>query len=157
MKRGFTAIACVALLQACAQTLSVRPADATDAVNLEGDWNAVMRSTAARQTYADLQFDCDEFSELFFLRVRNGVVSGYLEADENFSFRTRLDSYGVFKAVIPIDSYYRYKKNSSVETSSIVLLLSGNLTPGVLRGRFVIGDRRMNLSGCTTEVEYVAL
>lgn len=158
MRRCCLALACAAvLLQAC---VAVPPLESREQVltsAFDGDWSAVMKSTPARQSYADFQFDCDEFTESFFLRVRDGVVSGYLEIDENYSFRTSVNSAGSFKSFIPLESYYRYKKDAQVEKSSIALQLVGHLESDRRNGHFVIGDSRMNLNGCTTDVEFIEL
>lgn len=157
MKHRFIVVVCMVLLQACVQALPLRSSELHHTSEFDGDWTAVMKKTAARQTWSDLQFECDEFTEPFFLRVRQGVVSGYLETDENYSFRTRVDVGGAFKAFIPVDSFYRYKKNVLVEHSNIALLLNGQLAPEYPTGRFVIADTRMDLNGCSTDVEFIAL
>ena len=84
-------------------------------------------------------------------------MSGYLEADENYSFRTFVDSAGSFKSFIPLESYYRYTKDAQVERSSIALLMVGHLESDRRDGHFVIGDSRMNLNGCTTDIEFIQL
>lgn len=158
MRRCCFALACIAvLLQSCAVSPSLDAPDQVRNTAYDGDWSAVMRSTPARQSYADFQFDCDAFTESFFLRVRDGIVSGYLEIDENYSFRTSVNAAGSFNSFIPLDSYYRYKDDAQVEKSSIALLLVGHLGSDRRQGRFVIGDSRMNLNGCTTDVEFIAL
>ena len=158
MRRCCIALAYVAvLLQACVAVSPVESREPVLTSEFDGDWSAVMKSTPSRQSYADFQFDCDEFTESFFLRVRDGVVSGYLEADENYSFRTFVDSAGSFKSFIPLESYYRYKKDAQVERSSIALLMVGHLESDRREGHFVIGDSRMNLNGCTTDIEFIQL
>lgn len=157
MKRRSTAVACVMLLQACAQTFQVRTSEPDHTSEFDGDWTAVMKQTEPHQSWSSLRFECDAFTEPFFLRVREGVVSGYLEADENYSFRTQINAAGAFNAFIPVDSFYRYKKNVPVETSNIALLLTGQLSERNLSGQFVIGDSRMKLHGCATDVEFIAL
>lgn len=157
MKHGFSVLACMLLLQACARTLPLVATDAVHISEFDGDWAAVMKKTPAVQTNSGWKFDCEAFTEPFFLRVRNGVVSGYLETDENYSFRTSLDSRGSFSATIPFESFYRYKDNIPIESSVIALLLHGNLSKEVVAGQFVIGDTRMNLGGCSTDVAYEVL
>lgn len=157
MKHRFLTLVCVVLLQACAQTRLLQSGELVHTSEFDGDWTAVMKRTAARQSWSDVQFECDEFTEPFFLRVRQGVVSGYLETDENYSFRTQVAAGGAFKTFIPVDSFYRYKKKVPIEQSNIALLLTGQLSPENLTGRFVIADTRMDLHGCSTDVEFIAL
>ena len=157
MKRFILAIVCIVQLQACARTLTTGSGELVHTSEFDGDWTAVMRATAALQTWSDLRFECDEFTESFFLRVRQGVVSGYLETDENYSFRTQVHASGFFKTIIPIDSVYRYNEEGPVEQSNIALLLTGQLSPDNQTGQFVIADKRMDLNGCSTDVEYIAL
>ncbi len=157
MKLGFSVLVFMLLLQACAQKLPVAATDVAHINDFDGDWTAVMKKTPAVQTNSGWKFDCEAFTEPFFLRVKNGIVSGYLETDENYSFRTSLNSHGSFSAVIPFESFYRYRNNIPIDSSVIALLLHGNLSKNVLAGRFVIGDTRMNLGGCSTDVAYEVL
>lgn len=157
MKHILVVLLSIVLLQGCAQHLPALDRGLVHTNKFDGDWTAVMKGTDALQGWADVRFECDDFTEPFFLRVRQGIVSGYLETDENYSFRTTVKPGGSFETFIPIDSYYRYRKESPVESSNIALLLKGQLAPGRLTGQFVIADTRMDLNGCSTDVEFIAL
>jgi len=139
----------VLLVSACATPRA--QLDSSD--GYDGDWQAVMGDTPAVQNVADYRFDCAPFTQPFFVRVRNGVASGYLQADENFSFSTRVASDGKFSVRIPTDSVYSYKQDTSARQSNIVLVLRGELS-SQRRGTFVIGDEALDDRGCITRVQF---
>lgn len=120
----------------------------------DGDWRAHMRDTVAVQQVQDLRFDCAPFTEPFFIRVSNGVASGFMEADENFSFTVPVDRRGGFKALIPTNSVYTYEDAQASRESNIVLVLEGSLSAGKKSGTFVIGDEAIDAQGCSTSVQF---
>jgi len=138
------------LLASCASPLVDRRA-------FDGDWHALMRDTPAVQMVQGVRFDCAPFTESFFLRVKSGVASGFLEADENYSFLAQVDADGHFQAQIPTDSVYTYKEAPLSRTSSIVLRLEGVLAGHRKTGVFVIGDEAIDGQSCATSVQFVAL
>ncbi len=127
------------------------------AAQYDGDWRALMRETASVQQVQNLRFDCAPFTESFFIRVKNGVASGFMEADENYSFHVPLDHRGRFKAQIPTNSVYTYKDVQVSRESNIVLVLEGALSTGKKTGVFVIGDQAIDGQGCATQVQFVAV
>jgi len=151
MKRWAIALHCC-LLFSC--TL---PQDEAGVSGFNGDWQAQMRETEAVQLVQDLRFDCSPFTESFFLRVKDGAVAGFMEADENYSFTTTIDSRGRFRAVIPTNSVYTYKEAQVSRESRIVLVLQGQLSGSARAGVFVVGDSALNGQGCTTNVQFVAV
>ena len=116
-----------------------------------------MRGTDSVQLVKELRFDCAPFSETFFLRVRDGVVSGYMQADENYSFVAAIDSTGSFSARMPTDSVYAYKEAQVKRKSSIVLVLQGSLSARDSSGEFVVGDTALDDQGCRTDVQFVSV
>jgi len=80
-----------------------------------------------------------------------------MEADENYSFTTTIDSRGRFRAVIPTNSVYTYKEAQVSRESRIVLVLQGQLSGSARAGVFVVGDSALNGQGCTTNVQFVAV
>ena len=114
-----------------------------------------MRGTESVQLVDELRFDCAPFNETFFLRVRNGIVSGYMQADENYSFVATLDHRGGFSARIPTNSVYTYKEAQVKRKSSIVLVLEGRLSGG--SGEFVVADTALDGQGCSTDVQFVSV
>ena len=96
-------------------------------------------------------------AEAVFVRVRDGVASGYLHRDENYSFRTRVNTGGQLKAVMPIDSYYRYDEDKPVPLSNLMLIVEADFSNTTRRGAITVGDRRFGFDGCTTTVELIAL
>lgn len=109
------------------------------------------------QLVEGLRFDCTPFTDSFFMRVQNGVVAGFLQADENYSFTTRLDDKGRFKAVIPTNSEYTYKDARVRHKSAIVLVLRGSLSARDRTGEFVVGDSELGGQGCKTDVQFVSV
>jgi len=104
-----------------------------------------------------LQFNCAPFTESFFLRVKDGAIAGFMEADENYSFTTPIDRNGHFRALIPTNSVYTYKDTQSSRESNIVLVLQGRLSAQSRSGEFVIGDAELDGQGCSTDVQFVAV
>ena len=123
----------------------------------DGDWRALMVATEPQQYVQDLRFDCAPFSQPFFIRINGGVASGFMEADENYSFSAKIDARGRFSALIPTRSVYSYKEADVERKSSIVLVLEGSLTQRSQTGVFVIGDEALGGKGCQTEVKFEAL
>jgi len=148
----------VLLLSACAVPGAHLDKNVTGgfANGYDGDWQAVMGDTPAVQNVADYRFDCAPFTEPFFMRVRDGVASGYLQADENFSFSTRVTGDGKFSVRIPTDSAYSYQHAEGARQSNIVLVLRGELS-SLRRGTFVIGDEALDDKGCSTRVQFLAV
>ena len=138
------------LLMSCAVSQSELPQSRFD-----GDWQAVMRVTEPVQQVQGWRFDCAPFTNSFFIRVKNGVASGFLEADENYSFRTSVDQRGQFEAIIPTNSVYLYKESPIRRNSRIVLELSGSLSGQKGSGTFVVGDEAVDGQGCTTSVQFI--
>jgi len=149
MRRCVCAAFC--LLTACASPQAEQPRV------YDGDWQALMRETPAVQTVQGVKFDCAPFSESFFLRVESGVASGFMQADENYSFTTQVDARGHFRALIPTNSVYTYNGAPLNRTSNIVLVLEGVLSGHDRTGLFVIGDEAIDGQGCATRVQFVAL
>ncbi len=149
IKSGLCAVIC--MLMSCASPQDNR------AARFDGDWRALMRETESVQQVQNLRFDCAPFTETFFIRVKNGVASGFMEADENYSFSTPLDQRGRFKALIPTNSVYTYKDAQVSRESSIVLVLEGALSTRKKTGVFVIGDQAIDGQGCATQVQFVAV
>lgn len=150
MRRWVIALHC--LLLSCAS-----PHEERSVTLYDGDWQALMRDTEAVQMVQDLRFDCAHFTEPFFLRVKDGVVAGFMQADENYSFTTRLDSKGRFNALIPTNSVYIYKDQDVTRDSRIVLILSGRLSAQERTGVFVVGDSALDGQGCSTTVQFVSV
>lgn len=96
-------------------------------------------------------------TEALFIRIRQGVASGYLHRDENYSFRTVVKGNGHLTAIIPIDSYYQYQAASPLPTSNLLLTFETRLSESVNRGVITIADRRFGFKGCATDVELFAL
>ena len=156
MKLRIVAAAC--LLLSCAspqEETSVSSQQVTS--RYDGDWRAMMRDTELVQEIQGYRFDCAPFTESFFLRVKEGIASGFMEADENYSFTSVVSRLGRFRATIPTDTTYRYRDVSFDRESSIVLVLEGDLSDGKESGRFVIGDEAIGSQGCTTLVQFVGL
>ena len=158
-------IAVVCLLMSCAspqeELLSASQYDGSvgtfNGSRFDGDWRALMGSTAVVQQVQEYRFDCAPFTESFFLRVKSGVAAGFMEADENYSFSVPLDARGRFKAFIPTNTAYTYKDIEIDRESNIVLVLEGELAVGKQSGLFTIGDAAIQGQGCTTQVQFVAL
>ena len=123
----------------------------------DGDWRARMIQTAPQQYVQDLRFDCAPFTQPFFIRINDGVASGFMEADENYSFSAAVDRRGRFSAVIPTRSEYSYKEAEVERKSGIVLVLEGSLGQRTKTGVFVIGDEALDGKGCETKVQFEAL
>ena len=158
-------IAVVCLLMSCASPKEELPSASQysestslfSASKYDGDWRALMRETPVVQQVQDYQFDCAPFSESFFLRVKSGVVAGFMEADENYSFTVPLDRRGRFKAFIPTNTAYTYKDVAIERDSNIVLVLEGELAVGKKSGLFTIGDAAIGGQECATQVQFVAI
>ncbi len=149
--RPFVTAVCL-LLASCAA-----PPQEQLSTSFDGDWRALMRDTQSVQQVQGLQFECAPFTEPFFLRVRDGVASGFMEADENYSFSVPVDKRGRFKALIPTNSVYAYTDDIATRESNIVLVLTGVLVGADKTGTFVIGDEALDGQGCGTHVQFVAL
>ncbi len=149
-KRCVPALYC--LLLSCAS-----PHEGRDAVRLDGDWQALMGGTDSVQLVEGLRFDCSPFTDSFFMRVQDGVVAGFLQADENYSFTASINDSGYFKATIPTNSAYTYKDAQVRRKSAIVLVLEGSLSARDRTGVFVIGDRELGGQGCKTDVRFVSV
>ena len=148
-------IALVCLLMSCAspqEEVSTDDVQLGDTSQYDGDWRAVMQETQSVQHANGFRFDCAPFVESFFLRVRRGMASGFMEADENYSFIVPVDRKGRFKALIPTNSAYTYKEAALERQSSIVLVLQGDLATDAKSGQFVIGDKAIDSQGCMTQV-----
>ena len=91
------------------------------------------------------------------MRVKDGAVAGFMEADENYSFTTQIDGRGRFRALIPTDSVYTYTDEQTSRESTIVLVLQGRLSAQARSGEFIIGDSELNGQGCTTRVQFVTV
>ncbi len=117
-----------------------------------------MQGTEPVQVIEQQRFDCAPFTEPFFLRVRDGSVAGYMQADENYSFRTHIDSSGRFRALMQTDIVYTYEEIQRTRQSAIVLVLEGTLPGRTFRGtgKFVVGDTALDAKGCSTSVQFVA-
>ena len=89
--------------------------------------------------------------------MRNGVASGYLHRDENYSFRTVVQRNGALTALIPIDSYYQYQSAGSIPTSNLLLTFETRLSSAANKGVITVADRRFGFEGCATEVELFLL
>lgn len=151
------AITCLLMIQGCTPILAVQPKEMSTNVSFDGDWSAVMIDTMPEQRASKLTLDCAHFSESFFVRVSGGIASGYLEADENYSFRTYVDESGNFTALIPTATQYQYARKLSTPGSEIVLILRGTLGTDQPTGQFVIADPALRYEGCTTRVKYISL
>jgi len=148
---------CVISFHCCVLFSCALPQDDHRLSGFDGDWQALMRGTDSVQLVKELRFDCAPFSETFFLRVRDGVVSGYMQADENYSFVAAIDSTGSFSARMPTDSVYTYKEAQVKRKSSIVLVLQGSLSARDSSGEFVVGDTALDDQGCRTDVQFVSV
>lgn len=154
MHRSVAVAVCVALLAGCASTISVQNKVAYD---FDGDYLASIFGTAQHQLVAGNALQCDPLKQTLYLRIRNGVASGYLRQDENYSFRAPVSNAGELKAVIPIDSFYRYKPDSLLPPSRLKLVFNASLAPGSLNGSFMVGDRRFDYRGCVTNAKLSVL
>lgn len=123
----------------------------------DGDYITSVQHSPATQVVEGLTLDCEPMAEAVFVRVRDGVASGYLHRDENYSFRTRVNISGRLKAVMPIDSYYRYDEDKPVPPSNLLLIIEANFSNNSQQGAITVGDRRFGFDGCTTTVELIAL
>ena len=148
---------CVITLYCCVLFSCTLPPDDRAASVFDGDWQALMQDTQAVQEVAGLQFNCAPFTESFFLRVKDGAVAGFMQADENYSFTTQIDGRGRFRALIPTDSVYTYTDEQTSRESTIVLVLQGRLSAQARSGEFIIGDSELNGQGCTTRVQFVTV
>jgi len=159
-RTGFV-VACLMLTQACAslspKSQNILQGEAASNGSFDGDWSAVMVQTVPKQKISSYIVSCAHFSESFFIRVKNGVATGFLEADENYSFRTYVDKSGVFAARIPTELQYRNLENRSGNESGIVLILHGTLGDTKPSGSFVIADPALRYQGCVTSVQYLSL
>lgn len=147
MKRRVLVYCC--LLSSCASSH-----DGHSTSRFDGDWQAVMQSTESVQLVEGMRFDCAPFTESFFLRVKEGIASGFLQADENYSFTVPIDKSGRFVAQMPTNSYYTYKNADTRHESAIVLMLEGRLADQVGSGVFIIGDTALKGQGCSTAVQF---
>lgn len=150
------------LVYCCLLSSCASPQDAWDANRFDGDWQAVMRGTESVQLIEGLRFDCVPFTEPFFLRVQDGVASGFLQADENYSFTAPIDRHGRFRAQMPTNSVYTYKSDDVKHESAIVLSLQGRLSAARLSsqdsaGLFIVGDTALDGKGCSTVVQFVSV
>ena len=116
-----------------------------------------MVETQSVQQVMGMQFNCAPFTESFFLRVKDGAIAGFMEADENYSFNTSIDGSGRFRALIPTNSVYTYTESQTSRESNIVLVLQGRLSARTRSGEFVIGDSALNEQGCSTTVQFVSV
>ena len=123
----------------------------------DGDYVTSNQTTRATQRVAGVAIDCAPMTESLFIRVRNGVASGYFHRDENYSFRTLVQRNGALTAVIPIDSYYQYQSTSLLPTSNLLLTFETHLSVAANKGVITIADRRFGFKGCATEVELFSL
>ncbi len=153
MRRCVYSIVGIGLLASCALPQEER----SRTTQFDGDWRALMGETLAVQQVEQLRFDCAPFTEPFFIRVSNGVASGFMEADENYSFQAKVDARGRFKALIPTNSVYTYKDAQVNRESNIVLVLEGSLSKRGQSGSFVIGDEAIDGQGCSTSVQFVTV
>jgi len=144
-------------LHCCVLFSCALPQDDRAVSRFDGDWQALMQETQSVQQVMGLQFNCAPFTESFFLRVKDGAIAGFMEADENYSFTTPIDSLGRFRALIPTNSVYTYKDAEISRESNIVLVLQGRLSAEVQSGEFVIGDSALNGQGCSTNVQFVSV
>ncbi len=129
----------------------------TQASLYDGDYITSVQHSPATQVVKGLTLDCEPLVEAVFVRVRDGVASGYLHRDENYSFRTRVNTGGRLKAVMPIDSYYRYDEDKPVPLSNLMLIVEADFSNTTRRGAITVGDRRFGFDGCTTTVELIVL
>ena len=148
---GITILICGLLTAGCA---SDQPA--VDVTAFDGDYITSYRHSPATQVVDGVPLDCAPVTEALFVRVRNGVASGYLHRDENYSFRTTVSHAGHLKTTIPIDSHYRYDADNPMPVSSLLLIFEAQLDQ-TASGAITVGDRRFNFDGCTTGVEIIAL
>lgn|GEM_PF-4021320 len=148
MKRCFVALQC--FLVSCA----LPPEGKLDA-HAMSDWQALMADTEAVQLVDDHRFDCTPFTEPFFLRVSGDEVAGFMQADENHSFRVPIDRSGRFRATMPTNSVYTYSDAQVQRQSRIVLVLQGRLSGNSGSGLFVIGDTALDAKGCATKVQFI--
>jgi len=148
---------CVITLHCCVLFSCALPQDDLGASRFDGDWQALMHETQAVQQVMGLQFNCAPFTESFFLRVKDGAIAGFMEADENYSFKTPIDGNGRFRALIPTNSVYNYQDAEFSRESNIVLVLKGRLSAHARSGEFVIGDSALNGQGCSTRVQFVSV
>lgn len=151
MKRHAIGLYCCLLLS-CAS-----PHEQGATALYDGDWQAVMHETPAVQLIENLRFNCAPFTESFFLRVSNGIVAGFMEADENYSFTAQINSKGQFRALIPTNSVYTYEASAVSRQSNIVLVLEGKLSEDKRSGLFYVGDSALDGRGCATSVQFVAV
>lgn len=157
MKFRIVATACLLLSCASPQEETSVSSSHQPTSRYDGDWRAIMHDTELVQQIQGYRFDCAPFTEPFFLRVRKGIASGFMEADENYSFTSVVNNQGRFKATIPTNTAYSYKEVSFDRESSIVLVLKGDLSTENRTGLFVIGDEAIGSQGCMTQVRFVAL
>jgi len=148
---------CVISFHCCVLFSCALPQDDHRLSGFDGDWQALMQETQSVQQVMGLQFNCAPFTESFFLRVKDGAIAGFMEADENYSFTTPIDRNGHFRALIPTNSVYTYKDTQSSRESNIVLVLQGRLSAQSRSGEFVIGDAELDGQGCSTDVQFVAV
>ena len=148
---------CVITLHCCVLFSCVSPQDDRGTSRFDGDWQAQMVETQSVQQVMGMQFNCAPFTESFFLRVKDGAIAGFMEADENYSFNTSIDGSGRFRALIPTNSVYTYTESQTSRESNIVLVLQGRLSARTRSGEFVIGDSALNEQGCSTTVQFVSV
>ena len=129
---------------------------AVDVTAYDGDYITSYWHSSARQEVDGVLLDCVPIEQALFVRVRNGVASGYLHRDENYSFRTTVSGAGHLKATMPINSHYRYDADNPVPVSSLLLVFEAQLD-NTASGAITVGDRRFDFDGCTTDVEIIAL
>jgi len=153
-----TAVALALLaLTGCAHQ-SVDDGSRTDNSAFNGIWRGEVSGTSPSQFASNFELECGAVEMMLVAQVNGGVISAYVEDNENISFQTNLNDAGKFYFRIPTRPSYQATAGSDVTFSKpkefFVFRGRLNADAGTGSGHFVHASTDMAMDGCSTPIAF---
>lgn len=148
--KSVIAFGVLGILSACATTAPVSR-DSRDQSGLyDGEWVVNILPISGDQRRGRWIYTCDHQGSQFKMTVQNATISikGTPETFVNAS--------GFFKIVVPTKTVYTEGPGSDATllNDPIIVYMSGNLSEGSRKGKWIRGSKRMGERGCQARVEF---